>query len=162
MFVKGMVINMTSEEKKKRKRKNLLITLGVVLAIIAVIAAVIVWIWPKSKDISESTVFHAQEVEQQTQYIISLLDEADYTTFNTCTTGDMNTTLTPAAITQAKAKVSDNFGSFVSFGEITMDEMNQHGNVYAFAQQEVKYENVTVIYSLTFDENMKLVGLHIR
>ena len=113
MFVKGMVINMTSEEKKKRKRKNLLITLGVVLAIIAVIAAVIAWIWPKSKDISESTVFQAQEVEQQTQYIISLLDEADYTTFNTCTTGDMNTTLTPAAITQAKAKVSDNFGSFV-------------------------------------------------
>lgn len=162
MFVKGMVINMTSEEKKKRKRKNLLITLGVVLAIIAVIAAVIVWIWPKSKDISESTVFQAQEVEQQTQYIISLLDEADYTTFNTCTTGDMNTTLTPAAVTQAKAKVSDNFGSFVSFGEITMDEMNQHGNVYAFAQQEVKYENVTVIYSLTFDENMKLVGLYIR
>ena len=43
-----------------------------------------------------------------------------------------------------------------------MDEMNQHGNVYAFAQQEVKYENVTVIYSLTFDENMNLVGLYIR
>lgn len=94
-----MVINMTSEEKKRRKRKNLLIALGVILAIVIIIAASIAWIWPKSKDISESTVFQAQEVEQQTQYIVSLLDEADYTTFNTCTTGDMNTTLTPAAIT---------------------------------------------------------------
>ena len=157
-----MVINMTSEEKNRRKRKNQLLALKVIIAIVKIIAASIAWIWPKSKDISESTVFQAQEVEQQTQYIVSLLDEADYTTFNTCTTGDMNTTLTPSAITQAKAKVSDNFGSFVSFGDITMDEMNQHGNVYAFAQQEVKYENVTVIYSLTFDENMKLVGLYIR
>ena len=43
-----------------------------------------------------------------------------------------------------------------------MDEMSQHGNLYAFAQQEAKYENVTVVYSLTFDENMKLVGLYIR
>ena len=43
-----------------------------------------------------------------------------------------------------------------------LDEMSQHGNLYAFAQQEAKYENVTVIYSLTFDENMKLVGLYIR
>lgn len=74
---------MTSEEKKRRKRKNLLIALGVILAIVIIIAASIAWIWPKSKDISESTVFQAQEVEQQTQYIVSLLDEADYTTFNT-------------------------------------------------------------------------------
>ena len=153
---------MTSEEKKRRKRKNLLIALGVILAIIVVIAAIIAWIWPKSKDISESSVFQAQEVQQQTEYIISLLNEEDYTSFNECTTGDMSTTLTPAAITQAKAKVSDDFGNFVSFGEITMDEMSQHGEVFAFAQQEVKYENVTATYSLTFDENMKLVGLYIR
>ena len=59
-----MVINMTSEEKKRRKRKNLLIALGVILAIVIIIAASIAWMWPKSKDISESTVFQAQEVEQ--------------------------------------------------------------------------------------------------
>ena len=126
-----MVINMISEEKKKRKRRNLLITLGVILAVIVVIAAIIAWIWPKSRDISESTVFQAQEVELQTQYIISLLNDEDYSAFNECTTGDMSTTLTPAAITQAKAKVSSDFGNFESFGDITMDEMSQHGNLYA-------------------------------
>ena len=157
-----MVINMISEEKKKRKRRNLLIILGVILAVIVVIAAIIAWIWPRSRNISESTVFQAQEVELQTQYIISLLNDEDYSAFNECTTGDMSTTLTPAAITQAKAKVSSDFGNFESFGDITMDEMSQHGNLYAFAQQEAKYENVTVVYSLTFDENMKLVGLYIR
>ena len=66
-----MVINMTSEEKKRRKRKNLLIALGVILAIVIIIAASIAWMWPKSKDISESTVFQAQD-------IISLLDAEDY------------------------------------------------------------------------------------
>ena len=48
-----MVINMISEEKKKRKRRNLLITLGVILAVIVVIAAIIAWIWPRSRNISE-------------------------------------------------------------------------------------------------------------
>ena len=124
-----MVINMISEEKKKRKRRNLLITLGVILAVIVVIAAIIAWIWPKSRDISESTVFQAQEVQQQTQYIISLLNDEDYSTFNECTTGDMSTTLTPAAITQAKAKVSSDFGNFKAFGDITMDEMSQHDDI---------------------------------
>ena len=128
---------MTSEEKKRRKRKNLLIALGVILATVIIIAASIAWIWPKSKDISESTVFQAQEVEQQTQYIVSLLDEADYTTFNTCTTGDMNTTLTPAAITQAKAKVS------VSFGDILVLHFLLRKSIHITMLVHLIHRNVT-------------------
>lgn len=153
---------MTNEERKSRKRKNRRIALAVIAALLLVIVGLVKWFWPTSQDISESEIFNEADVAQQTQYIIALLNEEDYTAFDECTTGDMSVSFTPASIAQAKAKLCEDFGTFMSFGALSMDEMRQRGDKYAFAQQEAVYENVTVTYSLTFDEDMKLVGLYIH
>lgn len=145
----------------KKKKRNLII-LCVVLAVVAFVSTAFVKIWPKSKDISESTVFQASQVEEQAKYIISLVDSDNYQTLNACMSGDMQTTLSQTALNQAKAKISEDFGEFKMYDSIDMSEMTQNGKIYAFAQVGVVYENVRVIYSLTFDTDMKLEGIYMK
>lgn len=144
--------------RKKRK----FIILGSILAIIIIVITAFVKIWPKSKDISESTIFQASQVEEQAKYIISLVDTDDYQTLNSCMSGDMQTTLSQTALNQAKAKISEDFGEFKTYDSIYMSEMTQNGKSYAFVQIDVVYENVSVLYSLTFGTDMKLEGIYMK
>ena len=41
-------------------------------------------------------------------------------------------------------------------------EVIQNGEHYAIAQVTVSYENVNVVYTLTYDADMKLAGLYMR
>lgn len=43
-----------------------------------------------------------------------------------------------------------------------MQEVQQMGQSFAVCQTTVIYENVTVVYTITFDEEMNLAGLYMR
>ena len=43
-----------------------------------------------------------------------------------------------------------------------MAEINQRGQKFAIAQLNVSYENISVTYTLTFDDKMKLAGFYIK
>lgn len=144
------------------KGKKRLITWTIVLVCIGIVIGLFLRMWPSSKDISESTVFQAEQVEEQAKYMISLLDAGEYATMREYETPDMQATLSNTAINQAKAAVADEFGAFVAYGSIEMSEMTQGSKTYAFVQMVVTYENTDVTYSLTFDEDMKLAGIYMK
>lgn len=145
--------------KGKKKAMRWLIAIVCIVIIVALVRKL--W-WPSSRDISESSIFQAEQVEEQTKMIISLLDAGDYTGMRAYETQEMQETLSATAINQAKAKIADDFGAFVSYGNIEMVEMKQGSKYYAFAQLAVSYENTAVTYSLTFDEDMKLAGIYMK
>lgn len=144
------------------KGKKRLITWTIVLVCIGIVIGLFLRMWPSSKDISESTVFQAEQVEEQAKYMISLLDAGEYAAMREYETPDMQATLSNTAINQAKAAVADEFGAFVAYGSIEMSEMTQGSKTYAFVQMVVTYENTDVTYSLTFDEDMKLAGIYMK
>lgn len=143
---------------KKKKMK----TWVIVIVCVAIVVALFMRMWPSSKDISESTVFQSQQVEEQAKKIVSLLDAGDYAAMRAYGTQDVQNILSNTSLNQAKAEVSENFGAFIAYDKIEMSEMKQGSKLYAFVQMSASYENTKVNYAITFDEDMKLAGIYIK
>ena len=77
-------------------------------------------------------------------------------------TEEMKPMLTAESMESAKATVSDDWGAFEAYGTVYAVQIKQQGKRYAVGQMTVGYENVSVTYTLTFEEDMKLAGLYIR
>ena len=60
-------------------------------------------------------------------------------------------------IPEGKASISNDFGKFISYGKIYTAEQKQLGVTYAVVQMNLSYENVSVTYTISFDEDMKLI-----
>lgn len=62
----------------------------------------------------------------------------------------------------AKTQISDDWGNFQSWGSIYLSEVTQQGQTFAVGQATAVYEHVTVTYTISFDEDMKLAGLYMK
>ncbi len=61
-----------------------------------------------------------------------------------------------------QAQLSTDWGERVSVGTGYVVELSQQGQMYQVVELQVVYENVSVIYSITLDEELRLAGLYMR
>lgn len=148
--------------KKKRSKKKTII-LSVVIAAVIVIIAVILWNYPHFSDISDSTVFDGDVVEETAREIIELYTADDYSGVVEYMTDDMKSVLNAATLSLSKAEMATaDFGELVSYGEMYISEVKQRNSLFAMVQVSVSYTNTSIAYTLTFDENMELAGFYIK
>ena len=93
---------------------------------------------------------------------IILLDDEEYAKLQEDATQQMQSVLNQTTIDQARAQVTSDWGERQSIGTTYATEVIQNGEHYAIAQVTVSYENVNVVYTLTYDADMKLAGLYMR
>lgn len=62
----------------------------------------------------------------------------------------------------AKEQIHTDWGAFVSYGNVYMSKIVQDGHAYVTVQMNAAYENVSVTYTITFDEEMKLDGFYVK
>ena len=65
-------------------------------------------------------------------------------------------------LAQAKENICGDWGKLQSYGAPYTAQVEQAGIVGAVVQINASYENVNVIYTVTVDENLKLIGFFIR
>lgn len=148
------------EEQKAYEKAMRWKRLGVIAGILFVVFAACYYLLPRYYDIESDGIFSKTEVELQVQNVVAMLDEKDYEALCDNATEDMQKVLNDAMIQAAKEEqVGSNWGEFVEYGELYMSRMEYRGKVYAVTQITAEYENVGVIYSIAFDENMKLTKL---
>jgi len=148
------------EEQKAYEKAMRWKRLGVIAGILLVVFAACYYLLPRYYDIESEGIFSKTEVELQVQNVVAMLDEKDYVALCDNATEDMQKVLNDAMIQAAKEEqVGSNWGEFVEYGELYMSRMEYRGKIYAVTQITVEYENVGVIYSIAFDENMKLTKL---
>ncbi len=153
------------ERKRSRKVKRvkmIIITILVIAGLFAVATALLYWILPKGTDISESSIFGKEQVEARVEEVINLLDDGAYETLAENATEQMAGVLNDEDMDAAKQMVGDDWGARVELGTIYMQEVEQQGVHYVITQVSVSYEKVTVTYTITFDENMKLAGIYMK
>ncbi len=146
-----------------RKRKKSLIVLLVMTALLVVMLIV-------RKPIRTLIFGHEKEVqtmemsaEERTIQILDLLNAGDYDTLcNQYTAKEMLPYMTKDCMETAKNNISDDWGSFVSYGKVYTSEVNQNGITYVVSQVSVSYEHVSVIYTITYDEEDKIAGLYMK
>ena len=77
-------------------------------------------------------------------------------------TSEMQPYLTEEKMEEAKKTIGDDWGTFRNFGKTYMTEIRQNGQSFAMVQMNASYDNVSVIYTLTFDAEMKLAGIYMK
>ncbi len=148
--------------RKSRSTKMIIITILVIIGLFAIATALLYWMLPKGTDISESSIFVKEQVEARVEEVINLLDDGAYDTLAENATEQMAGVLNDEDMDAAKQLVGDDWGARVELGTIYMQEVEQQGVHYVITQVAASYENVTVTYTITFDENMKLAGIYMK
>lgn len=158
--------NLSEDEKKAyKKRKTVKIIVFITAAILIVLLALVSyirWTLPKTSVLGSSGIFSQGIVEEKTKNVILLLNQNDFDALQADSTDVMQPLLTLENIGHARALTSDDWGQMESIGTIYSCEFRQRGQIFATVQVSVSYENVNVIYTITFDKEMKLAGLYMR
>lgn len=158
--------NLTEDEKKAyKKRKILKIAVSITTVIIVVLLSAISyvrWLFPQVREMGSSGIFSHEMVEEKAKDVVVLLNQNDFDALRADAIEGIQALLVPESFEQAKSSVGDDWGQFESFGTVYTCEFKQRGQLFAMAQVSVIYENVSVIYSISFDKEMKLAGVYIR
>lgn len=155
--------NFNKEEQAAAKREKTVKIWGIVIAVLVIIGVLIYWNMPKWNDISKSTVFSEETVQEAAQEIITLYGNDDYEGVVAYMTDDMKKVLNAPTLQLSKSQLATaDFGDFQSFGQFYISEARQGSKLFAMVQVSVSYTNTSIAYTLTFDEEMKLAGFYIK
>lgn len=135
------------------------------LPIVLVLCALIgggYWLIPRAADIGQSNCFEQEAVERKMQETITLFNAGDYEALRTEAIPQMQLHLNEEEMGKAKEQTAADWGEFQRFGTVYMQEVIQGNNHYVVGEITATYENVSVIFRLMYDENMKLAGLYMR
>lgn len=148
---------------KRAKKWKIAISVIAVIGILAMIGGGIYWWLPKGKMVTESENFNEEEVEKQAELIILLFDAEDYEGIINLSVDEAKENGFKEALEGAKAQISSSdWGTFQAFGTSYTAEVEQMGKKYAVVQVNAVYDNTSVTYTITFDENLLLAGFYIR
>lgn len=150
-----------TEQKKYRRNKALKIILPIAAALI-LLSVFLYWMFPKGRDIEQSKYFDKAQVEAAMKETVTLLDEGASDALLENAIPQMQQYLDQAGIKKIKAVMSDDWGERQSFGAVYMTELVQGNQHLVVGEITVTYENISVIYRLTYDKDMKLAGLYVR
>ena len=136
--------------------KKLLSKLSILLLIIITFTAC------SPKSLPEK--FDAEKVKASAESVITLFNNEEYDKItNEFIREDLKAGLTPDILSNAKAQVMPNSGSFTEFSKSSLvAQKDKTGNDIVAAVIAVKYQNQTVTYTISFDENLKIIGFYLK
>ena len=155
--------NLSEEELmkyQKSKRFRFFGVIAVILIIILFLASILLWLMPWASGTHSSA--SQTEIDTKTEEVITLLNENDFDTLSNLSTKEMVPYLTKDYIDKARNGISDNWGEYKSLGKIYSQEILQKGKHYTVVQVNASYENISVTYTITFDQDMNLAGLYMK
>ncbi len=150
-----------NERKRYARNKALKILLSLCVALVLLIAAAY-WMLPKGTEIEKSDYFDKEQVEAAMKETVELFDAGDSDSLLENAIPEMEPYLTPEAVAEIKEQISEDWGERQQFGTVYMSEVEQKNTHFAVGEIMVTYENISVVYRLTYDEEMRLAGLYIR
>ena len=148
---------LTPEQKKKRNRNLIIVAVILVAASIATY-----WMMPQNKTLAESEVFNEDDVKAQAENIIDLLNAEDFDSLQNLVVTDMQEIMNKERMDEGKARISEDWGNFVSIETMQDAEIIQRGAHIAVVYVTAKYENIEAHYTLAFNEDMKLASFGIQ
>lgn len=151
-----------SEERKAIKREKRLKTWGLFLFIAVLVIVYIQKSMPVWTDIAESTVFEEAQVQASAKEIIYLYSDDAFDAIIEHMDADLCRVLDMATLQRKKVQIVRDFGPLSEIEQIQIAEVQEHGQKFAMAQAQVTYANIRVLFALTFDDEMKLVGFYVQ
>ncbi|MGN0390650.1 MAG: DUF3887 domain-containing protein [Wujia sp.] len=149
-----------------RKKKGYVITAVVLLCLLAVTFLVrkpirkVIFDGTATTETSEDS---EMLVEDKTRMILDLFSDGNYERLcSDYTAEEMLPYMTEEYMEEAKSSICDDWGESVSYGRVYAETLTQNGTTYTVAQVSASYENVSVIFTITFDEDGKIAGFYMK
>lgn len=155
--------NLSDADRKAYRRKKIGMIFGVVGAVLLVLlllAAYIWWTLPKPAELR--TDFSQEEISAEVQRVIELLDQNDFEALRETAVEEIRDSLTQETIDKVRQGISEDWGERQSFGHVYMQGAKQWGKYMTVTQTDIIYENISVVYTISFDEELRLAGLYMR
>ena len=111
-----------------------------------------------------SDKFDEDAVVSAAQEVVALMNEGKYEEITAKTREDLREALSAEVLASAAEQVLSGAGDFSSFGKYSIAGQNDKstGEEYAVIVLQAEYANKTHVYTLTFDEDMNIVGFYIK
>lgn len=157
--------NMGVEGKAAGKRSAWKIVLGVLGGVALLLLLVGFFIYrslPKSYEMGTSGLFDPEAVQMSAEEIVVLLDAGDFEGLRERSIEKMKPMLTEDKLGAAREESIGELGAFEKFSGYVAAEVKQGGENLAVTEVTAVYEKRSVIYRISFDENMKLAGIYMR
>lgn len=161
-IAEGFNENISVEERKRYARNRVLkIVIPIALALFFLGMAGY-WLFPKTVDIEKSRYFDKEEVEAAMKETVELLDAEEYVALQENATAQMQSLLNAETRESMRETLSDDWGERRQFGAVYLAEVVQGNRHLAVGEMTVTYENVSVTYRLSYDEDMRFAGIYVR
>lgn len=161
-IAEGFNENISAEERKRYARNRVLkIVIPISLALFFLGMAGY-WLFPKTVDIGKSRYFDKEEVEAAMKETVELLDAEEYAALQENAIPQMQSLLNAETRESMRKALSDEWGERKQFGAVYLLEVIQGNRHLAVGEMTVTYENVSVTYRLSYDEDMRLAGIYVR
>lgn len=161
-IAEGFNENISAEEKKKYRRNKVLKIVIPIAAVLVLLAVFIYWMLPKGMDIEQSKYFDKAQVEAAMKETIERMDAGEFESLQENAIPQMKAFLNEEELAKVRGQMSDNWGERRQFGVVYVAEVAQGDKHFAVGEITVSYDNITVTYRLTYDEDMRLAGLYVR
>ena len=111
-----------------------------------------------------SNSFDKEEVTDKAKAVVEVINSKDYAAVVTLIRSDLQDQITADQLQQAWDEQLEAAGTFSDFKSIVTKSENDKttNEEYAVVVIEAVYENKTLIYTLSFDTDLKLVGLYMK
>ena len=150
-----------NERKAYRNKKIGMIVTAVVLGVV-LLGFYVWWIFPKPYTIENNALLSKETVSARVETMVSLLDANDFETLQAEAVDELRNVLTQEVIDKVRIPMSDDWGKRLSIGNTYVQGIKQKGKILIVTQTDVMYENISVVYTITLDENLNLAGIYMR
>lgn len=108
--------------------------------------------------------FDADEIGTSAEEIVGLATMGDYESIIGYMRDDLKGAITADQLKEGWAPIYEKAGAFVSITKtaLTGAADKTTGEEYAVAQVLVKHEKASLVYTLSFDKDMMLIGLYLK
>lgn len=108
--------------------------------------------------------FDADEVGSSAEEIVGLATAGDYDSIISALREDLKASVTADQLREGWAPIYEKAGAFNRISKIVLSSTTDQTTEeeYAVAQVQVKHENANLVYTLSFDKDLALVGLYLK
>lgn len=117
--------------------------------------------WEEIDSIDESKIFDETTLNEKVQVVIDCLNADDYDKLMSISDDLMQKSSTREGLNSAIATLGD-LGDFKSVTRANFVEVKDQGKLIAVGEIVALYEHKSVTYTISFDEDMKLIGLYMK
>ena len=150
-----------SAGKKRKRNKVIGIVAGTAAAVAIILVAATWWVVPRMFPTGEVSGLDEKAVVDRAKEVVMLLNADDFEALRDISDETMSQVLSKEGIDQARTAIGDDWGAFVSFGKAYTTEIEQMGQTGVVVKIAASYENATVVYTISVDKDLRLMGLYL-